>query len=151
MASLAVWNWDWLWMFLCPPDHLLRGSCLMLQEFWYYSRCRPFFNQEMLWKPTMRKTSEVPNLVQKGTGVTVFFFILFSVRSNCGHGGVSSLWPKDRLLNTLHTHTNTCTNTKLKLKKWMQRKIEKLNKAIQSGHFLIWEFHPNDYQTRNPE
>ena len=45
----------------------------------------------------MRKTSEVPSLVQKGTGVTVFFFILFSVRSNCGHGGVSSLWPKDRL------------------------------------------------------
>jgi hypothetical protein len=78
----------------------------------------------------MRKTSEVPNLVQKGTGVTVFFFILFSVKSNCGHGGVSSLWTKDHLhlgiaVNVTHykivnlthyTHTNTCTNTKLKLK-----------------------------------
>jgi hypothetical protein len=73
----------------------------------------------------MRKTSEVPNLVQKGTGVTVFFFILFSVRSNCGHGGVSSLWPKDRLhlgiaVNVTHykivnliyyTHTHTHTHT----------------------------------------
>jgi hypothetical protein len=69
--------------------------------------CGLFFNQEMLWKPAMSKTSEVLCLVQKCTGITVFIFIMLSVEVYCDLRGVSSLCSEDHLhlgiaVNVIH-------------------------------------------------